>query len=630
MSSANFLNAEKQYSAPTFVITADPSELNDGARVVDSIRFLGNGTYDETLSQTILATDTDYTPLFLSGISEEDYMRIKSEGTNTNYDQLALVEYKLKVLGNSMDTFRIRFATYDASLNLVRGYDPILYDPSNNPNQSAILGALNLRGFSVEYDDEAVYGFVEISGDGTGSLHVGFDYANSDLQNSIDTSRDVEAPTTLNLWRMDTDDIIRDISGVEAEIHALQADVASLQAGESNIDASLNALEAGKVAKVGDTMTGTLTLANPSAYPTGWRSALKIGSGLASCIEANDPSDDFCPAIGFYGSESAGQKNIYFWTGADSGNQRNPGTAWVDYTAVFGDSFAIRTNLEMGRGNALPGNIIMDSQNVKGMGEPVDPSDATTKNYVDVADASLQSQITANANGVNARLPLAGGTMTGQLSMGGSRITNVGAPIQGSDVASKGYVDANAGDANLQQVLSRGNDAGGQPITNAGYITGGDLNATQDANITRDVNVGTGNVNISIGNLSVPLGSITANSSIATQPLETIQYLEVAGGSTINHLPNSSTNRIIYITSPGDCIFQLSGSYPNGYRVRVRNDSGTGAPSIRFLDGTGSSLFSGNDIGGQNATFQRWAELGYDGSKWRILCAGSDGFAPVR
>jgi len=453
MSSANYLNAQKQYSVPTYEITSDPKELTDGARVVDSIRFLGNATYDPNLEQTISPTDTTFTPLFLTGISEEDYMRIKSDGTNTNYDQLALVEYKLKILGNSMDTFAIRFATYDGSLNLVRGYDPIVYDPSNNPNQSSLLGALNLRGFSVEYDDDAVYGFVEISGDGTGSLLAGFDYANSDLQNSIDTSRDVEAPTTLNLWRMDTDDIIRDASGVEAEIHALQADVGALQAGESDLSASVDALEVGKVAKAGDTMTGTLTLANPSSYPTGWRSSLKIGAGLASVIEANDPSDNFCPAIGFYGSEANGQKNIYLWTGADSGNQRNPAPEWIDYTALLGDTFQIRTNLVMARGNALDGNIIMDSQNVKGMGEPVDASDATTKNYVDTADASLQSQITSNVNNINARLPLSGGTMTGAISMGGSRITSVGAPIQASDGANKGYVDSRVSGGGLGETL---------------------------------------------------------------------------------------------------------------------------------------------------------------------------------
>jgi len=290
---------------------------------------------------------------------------------------------------------------------------------------------------------------------------------------------------------------------------------------------------------------------------------------LASCIEANDPSDDFCPAIGFYGSESAGQKNIYFWTGADSGNQRNPGSAWVDYTALLGDSFQIRTNLQMARGNALPGNIIMDSQNIQGMGEPVDPSDATTKNYVDVADASLQSQITANANGVNARLPLAGGTMTGAISMGGSRITNVGVPIQSSDVASKGYVDANAGDANIETILTRGNNANGQNLLNIGTLT--TTNETA-------VNISTTNLTASsVASVGRLTHGISYTGEINTATGGSGQRFDIPAGVNIFHF-------LFRRTFPTDYNDSRVPDVPVGTIIHCIGSSDSGVGFMRFFD----------------------------------------------
>lgn len=613
MSSANYLNAEKQYSAPTFVITEDPKELDDGARVIDSIRFIGNGTYPMNTEQTI--TGTEYTPLFLTGLSEEDYMRIKSEGTNTNYDQLAIVEYKLKILGNSMDTFNIRFATYDGSLNRVEAYDPILYDPSNNLNQSALLSSLNMRGFSVEYNKDAVYGFLEISGDGTGSIRCGFDYANSDLQNSIDTSRDTDAPTLLNLWRLDTDDLVRDASGVEQEIHQLEAEVGLLQAGQTALDTSVNALETDKVAIAGDVMTGGLTTGNKGGYGSGWRGSLRLGNTPSAwLLEGSDPSDNYRPSIGFYSSVGNGQRSIYLWSGDKCVNAYTPN--WTNPTMSLGNGITLNAPTNMGDDLNMATHRIQNLPNT-----PTDPNDAVCKAWVDGETGGLQSSITANTNAIAGLLPKAGGTMTGALNMNGSRITNVPTPIQGGDGANKQYVDSKAGDGDLQSVLSRGNDADGQFAEGFAYITADDLNTTRDVNVGRNAIVN-GDVNAGGANIT--------GTFLAEQPLENIAYNEVAGNSTIAHNADSATNRIIYITSGGDCYFQLNGSYPTGYRVRVRNESNAGAPTIRFIDGSGASLFSGEGIGGQNATGQRWAELGYDGSKWRILCAGSDGFSAVR
>ena len=59
----------------------------------------------------------------------------------------------------------------------------------------------------------------------------------------------------------------------------------------------------------------------------------------------------------------------------------------------------------------------------------------TELNYVDGVTSSIQTQL-------GAKLPLAGGTMTGAIAMGTSKITGLGAPTESTDAATKAYVDA--------------------------------------------------------------------------------------------------------------------------------------------------------------------------------------------
>jgi len=78
----------------------------------------------------------------------------------------------------------------------------------------------------------------------------------------------------------------------------------------------------------------------------------------------------------------------------------------------------------------INGSLNMNSGSagtVTGLSAPVNGTDAATKTYVDTAD--------------DLKLNLSGGTMSGAIAMGTNKITGLGTPTSTADAATKGYVD---------------------------------------------------------------------------------------------------------------------------------------------------------------------------------------------
>jgi hypothetical protein len=73
-------------------------------------------------------------------------------------------------------------------------------------------------------------------------------------------------------------------------------------------------------------------------------------------------------------------------------------------------------------------NIPFNSRRIVSLADPIDPQDAVTKDYVDVHDAALTARL-------DDYLPLAGGTMTGDIVLAGD-------PDQPLEAVTKQYVDA--------------------------------------------------------------------------------------------------------------------------------------------------------------------------------------------
>ena len=74
-------------------------------------------------------------------------------------------------------------------------------------------------------------------------------------------------------------------------------------------------------------------------------------------------------------------------------------------------------------GGTMSGAIAMGTSKITGLGTPTVSTDAATKAYADTM------------------LPLAGGTMSGAIAMGTNKVTGLGTPTTSTDAATKGYVD---------------------------------------------------------------------------------------------------------------------------------------------------------------------------------------------
>ena len=134
----------------------------------------------------------------------------------------------------------------------------------------------------------------------------------------------------------------------------------------------------------------------------------------------------------------------------------------------------------------INGTLDMDSttsQTITGLATPSNSTDAATKGYVDTEVSSLVDSAPSTLNTLNelaaalgddasfsttvtnsiaAKLPLAGGTMTGDINLDSNSLTNLAAPSNNNDAARKAYVDtADALKLNLSGGTLSGNIAMG-------------------------------------------------------------------------------------------------------------------------------------------------------------------------
>ena len=93
---------------------------------------------------------------------------------------------------------------------------------------------------------------------------------------------------------------------------------------------------------------------------------------------------------------------------------------------------SIATKLPLA-GGTMSGGISMGTNRITSLADPSSNQDAATKNYVDTQDAT--------------KLSLSGGTMTGNIVMGANKVTSTATPTADGDLTTKVYVDAILGSA---------------------------------------------------------------------------------------------------------------------------------------------------------------------------------------
>jgi len=240
------------------------------------------------------------------------------------------------------------------------------------------------------------------------------------------------------------------------------------------------------------TVTGTLTangtFASNNAVVTGGSiNSTPIGATTPSTVRGSTVT----ATTGFVGG----------LTGNVTGNLTGNVTGNV-VGNVTGD---LTGNVTASSGTSTVNNLVVNgtvdftNTRLTDVAEPVAGSDAATKTYVDTSiaavidgapaaldtlnelaaalndDASFHTTIT---NSLAGKLPLAGGTMTGQLSLGTNKIVSVGDPTLAQDVATKAYVDAADGTG----LPLSGGTMSGAIAMGTNKITGmGDPTSAQDA-----------------------------------------------------------------------------------------------------------------------------------------------------
>lgn len=112
--------------------------------------------------------------------------------------------------------------------------------------------------------------------------------------------------------------------------------------------------------------------------------------------------------------------------------------SYDDLEDVIGELNFLSTN-----GGTMAGDINMDGRKITGLVDPVADGDAVRKRYV---DTGFLKSINGNGPDESGNLKIdallkSGGTMTGNIDLGGNALTNVKFPAADADAATKGYVD---------------------------------------------------------------------------------------------------------------------------------------------------------------------------------------------
>lgn len=191
-----------------------------------------------------------------------------------------------------------------------------------------------------------------------------------------------------------------------------------------------------KVSKAGDTMTGNLNMGGNTV------------TGLKDPVAATD-----AVTLDYFNKNKEAGGGVYLEIagGTMGGNINMSGNKIVNLptptgdndpaTKAYTDSKITEVNAsienienQLDGSNPMPGDMNMGDHKITGVADPTEPDDAANKNYVDnsIAEAIEEAPFIK---------PDGSTPFTGDINMGGHKVTNIGTPEADTDAANKGYVD---------------------------------------------------------------------------------------------------------------------------------------------------------------------------------------------